>query len=566
MSRGDLAALGALFLVALAWAGPLAAHPFTAIPGTRADPDVMTMVWNVGWVHYALEAGVPLLRSETILVPFGADLRLHAFGVFPALLVWPIAQWLDVVAAFNVMLMATLVLNGWFGYLLLRSLPAGRAAAVVAAGALTLSGPVLQQMGVGRPTFASIWITCAALISARRVIARPTVLWSAALGVALVAALFTDFQVLLFTGLWLALLAAWTMWCERGIDPRRVAGGVLALAILAVPFATIFYPALSGAAAAGIDAPSRAEAVAYSYRWWDYFTPAMMPLALGGYEMVVAAVAGLVLVRREPRLRFWLFGAGVLFTLALGPELKFTQVPLPFAVLRGAWPPLEQFRSPYRLTIPAMIGLAAVMALGLDRALAPLSRRWLAVVVAAALALRVSLALLLFPLATQTPPAYETYRRLAREDGQAALLEVPFGVRSGMHQIGRGAILQYYQHVHRKPIINAMVARLPAKVFDFYRSHPSLLFLAGEPVNVPAEDVAQDLEEVIDLIGAGYVLVHRELLDVKDVRAVESLLEGHRRLERLTAENDLVIYRVVPASTSARHDTPLRTGVPSQSL
>ncbi len=548
MNRRDLAACAALLMAALLWAAPLATRLRTHMPGTAADPDVATMVWNVGWVQRAIETPATLFRSDAVLLPFGADLRAHVYGVFPAALVWPIAHAAGALTAFNVMLLGTLVLNGWLGYLLFREIGARPAAAVVGAAALMLGGPGLEQVRVGRPIFAALWITCAALVAARRMLARPSVAWTMALAATLVAALFTELHMLLFTGVWLAWQAVWTLGSERGIDSRRTAAAAGAVAILAVPFFVIIYPAFADGSSTAPAVPGRNEAVEYSFRWWDYFVPSIMPRTLGGYELVVAGIAGLALARRDARLRVWLWGAACCLVLALGPTLKFTGLPLPFAAL--AWSgPLEQFRTPYRLTIPATVGLAAVMALVLDRAFARLSARRVAFVVVGALALRVTLASVQHPIRVQAYPSYDTYQRLAESGDAGGVIEVPFGVRSGIAQIGAGATLQYYQHVHGRPIINAMVARLPAAVFSYYRSHPALLILAGEPVQAPDVAVAADLSVVIDLVKAGYVLVHHDLMAPDHAARVDQLLNAHPRLHRWRSEANLVAYRVAAPDT-----------------
>ena len=541
--RADLSALATLLLLAVVWGWPIASRLATTIPGTSRDHDVATMVWNVGWVQQALETGHPLLTTRSVLLPFGADLRLHTYGVFPALVVSPVSWSAGAVPAFNVMLLATIALNGIFAYLLFRNLPTRPAAALIASATLMLGGSVLDQMRVGRPIYASLWIVCGALLLARLMTARPSVLLGAAIGTIVVAALFTDFQMLLYVALWLAMLAAWTLWREWRIDRARLVAVTIALVIATVPFVTIFYPTLSGASAAGVAAPSPAEAVVYSYRWWDYLTPSVIPRALGGYELALALIAGVVFARRDPRLRFWLLGAAVLLLLALGPTLKFTGIPLPFALL-SFWPPLEQYRTPARLTIPAVIGLAAVAALLMDSALQRLRPGVVAVVVIGALAIRSVLAAVQHPLQVQEFPRYDTYRQLAAENRAAPVIEVPFGIRSGLDQIGDGGeVLQFYQHVHRRPILNAMVARLPLRVFAYYRAHPSLLLLAGEPVAVSDDELRRDFDDVLDLTRADVVLVHRSLMTPDFVSRVERFLDGTNRLTRAAVERDLVVYR-----------------------
>ncbi len=540
-----------ILTAALAWAAPLLARLPSHMPGAGADIDVATMVWNVGWVQRAVETDASLLYSDAVLIPFGADLRAHTHGLFPALLVYPIARAFDALVAFNVMLLVTLVLNGWLGYALFRQIGAGPAAAVVAACALMLSGPSLDQIRVGRPIFAATLITCAAIIAALRVLARPTLGWTFVLSLTLVAAAFTDLQMLLFTVIWLSGLASWFFARERDLDASRLLALATAAAIAAIPFLTILYPAFSSSGLP-LATPGYEEALRYSYRWWDYFVPSVLPHAIGGYELALAAVAGAILLAHDARLRFWLAGAVVLFVLALGPELKFTGVPMPFAMFAW-WEPLAQFRTPSRLTIPAAIGLAAVMALVLDRVFSRWPSRKVAWCAGVAVTVRVLLATLQHPLATQAYPVFNAYREIANAGEAGSIVEVPFGVRSGLDRIGNGGeALQFYQHIHGRKIMNAMVARLPAEMFAFYRRHPSLLVLAGEQTDASDRELATDLDNVLDLIQARFVAIHRTMMDTNQLAAVDRLIRSNRRLAQWITENDLSVFRVEPPPREAR--------------
>ena len=532
-----------ILTAALAWAAPLLVRLPSHMPGAGADIDVATMVWNVGWVQRAIETDASLLYSDAVLIPFGADLRAHTYGLFPALLVYPIARAFDALVAFNVMLLVTLVLNGWLGYALFRQIGAGAAAGIVAACALMLSGPSLDQLRVGRPIFAAIWITCAAIIAALRVLARPTLGWTLVLSLTLIAAAFTDLQMLLFTVIWLTGLVLWFFARERDLDASRLLALATAAAIAAIPFLTILYPAFSSGGLP-LATPGYEEALRYSYRWWDYFVPSVLPHAIGGYELALAAVAGAILLGHDARLRFWLAGALVLFVLALGPELKFTGVPMPFAMFAW-WEPLAQFRTPSRLTIPAAIGLAAVMALVLDRVFSRWPSRKVAWCAGLAVAVRVVLATLQHPLATQAYPVFNAYREIANASEAGSIVEVPFGVRSGLDRIGNGGeALQFYQHIHGRKIMNAMVARLPAEMFAFYRRHPSLLVLAGEQTDASDRELATDLDNVLDLVHAGFVAVHRNMMEPNQLAAVDQLIASNARLVPWRTEGDLVLFRV----------------------
>jgi hypothetical protein len=290
--------------------------------------------------------------------------------------------------------------------------------------------------------------------------------------------------------------------------------------------------------------PAPADTVEYSFRFWDYLDPQVLPHAQG-FELGAAAIAALVLVRRLQGVGVWLVGSAICLVLALGPVLQPTDLPLPFALLT-AWPPLAQFRTPYRIAIPAVMGLAVVLGLVLTLLFTRLRRAQVAVLAAGLVATRLGFAIVHDPFVVQAYPTYAMYERLAEEPGQQVVLEVPFGVRSGIERIGAGGeVLSYYQHIHHKPLLNGMIARVPTAVFEAYRQHPALVFLSGEPLD-PAptrEALAADLAAVIDWADVGYVLVHRSMLD-SHASDVQSLLDRHARLTRDAEENDLVLYRV----------------------
>ena len=537
----DAGACFVLLIVSLAWAAPIALRLGTHLPGTAADLDVASMVWNVAWVERAIETPATVFRSDAVLVPFGADLTTHTYGPLPAALAWPIAYVFGALTAFNVMLIGTLALNGWLGYALFCDLGVARIAALTAALSLMLSGPALEQFRVGRPIFAAIWVTSAALLATRRILARPTVRWTIALGGALVAALFTDLQILLFTAIWIVWIVIWHVASERGIDWRRAVALAAAAAMVAAPFLLIMYPPFSGDTLA---VPDRDEAVRYSFRWWDYLSPSVVPRAVGGYEVAIAAVTALLVLRRERRLRVWWFGAVALLVLALGPTLKFTGLPMPFALVSW-WPPLAQFRVPSRLTIPAVIGLAAAFSLLLDHVFQRMRVRRAIVFAGALIALRLTVAIVQHPFHTQRYAPSIVYDYLAHVRTTGAVIEVPVAVRSGLDRIGHGEeFLQYYQLAHGRPIINAMIARLPDTVFAFYRSHPSLMLLAGEPVRATDDELAGDLSAVIGAIGASHVVMHRDLMTPGQVARARRLLDRHPRLRPWITEGPIAAYRV----------------------
>jgi hypothetical protein len=531
----------ALVGVTVAYGWPLVAQMTTSIPGGPTDQDVATMVWNTGWVHQVLVTDGPLsrglLRTNDVLVPFGADLRLHTYGLLEGLLAAPFIGWLGVVGAFNLVLLVTLALNGLATYGLVLRETRSPPAAMLAGACLLLASPVLAQMRVGRPSFAALWLVAAALLVSGNLLDDARAWKGVLLGGVLFAALLSDFQVAFFGAIWLTVYAGYRL------RPRHLLSVAVAGLTAGVPFLVIFYPALARAEALGYPLPTVEDMLPHAFRVQDYVDPAVVPYAYG-FDLLLGAALALAIYRRRGAYRVWLVGAAICLLLALGPTLQPTSVPLPFAML-GAWSPLARFRTPSRLTMPAVLGLAVVLGL----AAAPLLRR-LRPALAGGLVGVLVLGRLVFaqahdPLTIQTYPEYATYARIAAEPGRFSLLEVPFGVRSGLARIGDGGeVLEYYQHVHTKPLLNGMIARLPNSVLDAYAARPSLRLLSGQDPEASQDEVSTDLADVLGWADVGYVLVHPTLLDAQRVDTIEALLDSQPGLRRLGLDQDLVVYAV----------------------
>ena len=156
---------------------------------------------------------------------------------------------------------------------------------MVAATCFMLGSPLLDQVRVGRPTFASLWLVAAALLVAGSIVDAPRLWKGALLGLVLFGALLTDFQIALFCGVWLVVYGV-ARFRRRHLAALAV-GGVVSL----VPFAVIFLPAL---VAGGYPRPTSADMVEYSFRIWDFLDPTVLPHALG-FELAAVAVLAVVL-------------------------------------------------------------------------------------------------------------------------------------------------------------------------------------------------------------------------------------------------------------------------------
>ena len=59
-----------------------------------------------------IDQGAPLWHTDRVLMPFGADLRLHALAPLQGLLAYPLTRAMGPLGAYNLILILSLFLNG----------------------------------------------------------------------------------------------------------------------------------------------------------------------------------------------------------------------------------------------------------------------------------------------------------------------------------------------------------------------------------------------------------------------------------------------------------------------
>jgi hypothetical protein len=536
--------------VAVAFTWPRALQLRTVVPGTPREADVATYVWNFWWVRHAIvDLHASPLHTDLVIAPFGADLRLHTLGLLDGLAAIPFERFLGPVGSLNLSILATLALNGLCTFLLARRV-LGRAGPALLAGALVEVSPTSgSHMAVGRPFFAAVWVIALVLLFALRLVDGARRRDALGFGAALLAALLTDFQVLLFASLWFAVLASWLLVTRRSaVFDRRVLGLFSAGSLLAVvPFAAVWLPPLLAAPAHGFPVPSVADTLPYSMSLTDALSPAIARASFGALPPLLT-LAAIALAFRDRTARVWLLGGLFFSVLVLGPYLQPTRVPLPFLALHSL-PGLDQFRTPYRFAVPASLGLAIAGAHAVGVLLARLRRLGLRrAAFGVAIALSFADARIQSwppaPFPGQRYPDPAVYRAIAADAQGGLLLEVPVGFRSGVERFGpdHADTLVFHQIVHGKRLINGMVARLPSGIFGYYRASPALRLLSGEPLPLdPA--LRADFDAKIAALDVFWIVLHRDMVDAATAARVRALIASRADLVPIGAGAPLEAWR-----------------------
>ena len=275
-----------------------------------------------------------------------------------------------------------------------------------------------------------------------------------------------------------------------------------------------------------------------------------------GYGVLVLAAMGVV--TRFEQAKMWLTSSLIFAIFTLGPLLQIkgkflfpldnllreqglaqdVTFPLPFALLHYI-PIIRANRVPARFSVVLGLALAVLAAYGAYWLLKKLPVNRLAYLCLTGL-LTAGLLFdqLALPLPLTSAVVPDIYTAIGAESDAFSLLQFPLGWRNSFGVFGAERTqIQYYQHVHRKPMIGGNISRSPAFKFDYYRNIP--LFQAFAQTQLPSNDPAVDPDtlerarlqaaELMTLYNVGYVIFHQPIPGRKPY---EDTFEATRDLAR----------------------------------
>jgi hypothetical protein len=149
--------------------------------------------------------------------------------------------------------------------------------------------------------------------------------------------------------------------------------------------------------------------------------------------------------------------------LALGPFIQIaginTAVPTPWALLRYV-PVIGMARSPSRMAVIVMMGIACLFALALAHVTAKYPERRRAILFAVGLLLFIELSPA--PRVLYSAEVPSIYGTIAQDTTPGVrVLGLPLGIRDGASSLGNfSALSQYYQTAHGKEIVGGYVSRV----------------------------------------------------------------------------------------------------------
>lgn len=224
--------LAGYVLLAVVHTYPLVRHLDTHLPGQGLG-DNASFLWNAWWMRVALASPQAFFWNPLIEAPIGASLVLHTHSALSAFLAATVLAPLPLVRAHNLVLLASLALNGFAACTLAHLVTRARAASILA-GALFLVAPAIAARLMGHYNLVVAWpliVACAAVVAWWQ---RPTPARAVAFAVAAALVPYADYYYAVFLALFTVVYSVLELRAIRvEVQPRpagRTSGVVLGLA------------------------------------------------------------------------------------------------------------------------------------------------------------------------------------------------------------------------------------------------------------------------------------------------------------------------------------------------
>ena len=517
-----------LLTVPLTW--PTIAQLGSHIPGQLGDAYVH--LWVFEWLKAALANGQNLFETRLIFYPAGVSLLNHNIAWVNFALWLPLQALFGGEVGYSLAFLLIFPLNGLAFYLFIREILEVETAAFLA-GLIGAFWPYNLSHHDHPNLILIAWVPLAMLYLLRLASSRH---WRDALLAGLFVALIglTRWQLLLMSLPLLLIFGLALLWQQRQNNPRQfgqkllLAGGTALLLTLPLFTPLLLYQINRNDPQELIvdEVPYGADLLAYvmpgSYHpLWGEPSQAITrrfagnPIYVRFVGFTVLLLAGIGLIKRWRKTRFWLLVTAVYLLLALGSTLYLAGQPifsLPFRLIEDSFL-AQTLRFPDRFNVLLALPVAILAAWGV----VVLQKQRPFPQFTYAIPLLLS-GLILFEYANQfqmlslaTPQWPE---EIINEEADSAILDIPaFSEESYNKQY------MLYQLAHQKAVLAGRVARPPDRAMQFMEQLPFLQNLLIS--KLPPDDVPNQSEQIGQLADANvdFIVLHRQFLSAAELAA-----------------------------------------------
>jgi hypothetical protein len=537
-TQSHLVALAAYTVLTILLTYPLVPRLNTHLAGDNID--VWINPWANWWMRKAITERIDLYYTDYLFYPQGVSLVFHSFSPLNTVFWWLLEPLCGTIASYNLTILLAYILSG-YGMWRLARYWTGSGCASFLAGVVFAFSPY-HIIESAHPTIASTqWMPLFALYLIKTV--REGRIRHGCLGAFfLVLTALSSWHLFNFSVLWAMLYLVYTALFRRGVWKW---GSLKALTVLGVlsllSLFPLFYPILREWMTGSISYMSVALDVGVGNHLLDFFLPsryhpflsemlAQADQVIGTGSTRPAFVGYIVLLlslhaalKGGARSRFWTLAASIFVLLSLGPRIPLRTGEV--LVVPWAAPVVALWRHPLRFNVLISFCLSILAASDLAGLLQKVSevetlrrekrrQTWITGIVTSI----VLFEYLTLPFPTTYPRDSPFYHRLAEEEGDFAVVEIPIGRQPDKYSM-------YYQTLHGKRLVGGVVSRTPIDAYNYIAPNP-LLYAAheGNPWTLSRSDADQTLAQLAN-DDIRYVILKKYFLEDSMLYAWRALFD-----------------------------------------
>lgn len=499
---------------------PLVQYVNTHFGGS--DPDIFNVYWGNWWIRRAFATGQNPYMTKHLIYPVGFDLTTFAFSPFLALLWIPLTWIVSPIAAYNLLVWATIILCCVAMDQLVRYLTGNPWAALVAGIAFGFASYLTAERAAHLNLAMVAWIPWAVLFLTRlmrEAKIRDAILLAGTIVLSFLTRLHIGALVLVFSGVYFIglTLVERERW-HRLAGRRLLLAGLLSILILSPLFVHVWQVLRQP----GAENLLRQEADIMQADLLAYIVPPPQHPLFGSWTEAIYqqrfyvnarywAFVGfttllllLYAVVSRPREALpWLLTGSFFLALALGPCLRFNgkvyeEIKLPYSL---AWDLFSSigFDVPNRFNLAMIPALDVLIGLACAQISIRLKKPWLLFIPATLILFEY----LVVPIPLIEPPPHSPFYDQMAADGEGyAIVDLPLTREAG-------ELHRYYQTIHNKPIVGGWDHRVPSSAFAFINENS--LLRAWRETNPQVATLATALNK-LSKANVRYIIVHKDQL------------------------------------------------------
>ena len=541
-----------LVIIVMTW--PVVRDLSTQLIGGHVDQ------WTHLWTFHTVKENIfnnPYFAND-IFYPIGVSLATHNIAWLNILLWLPLQAIIGEIAAYNVVFMLILTLNGTAIYLLAEEQTKSQLAAFIGGLIFTIFPYTLSHHDHANMIFIT-WLPLI-LLSLKRALetSNRRAVWLATLFIVLTS--LARLHLLIMGSFLVAFYALYLLaqnYSRQNLQ-RLLWIGLISGVMTIVIASPILFSQITGSNPEDIflDQQETHQTDLLSYVFPSFYHPLIqrdtipewvqiyaIPESIDprtpflGYTTIILVLYGLVMHRG----RNWFWGLTAVFyiLIALGPILRinnelFSDIFMPYRLIEDIYF-IRILRQPHRFNIILSIPLAILAAQGAQIGLQRLKQKRhmvMATVVICGIILFEYMPIP-YPHTSYTTPAWLT--DLADDPDDYAILNVPFAIFSHNKRH------MFDQITHGKPIVNGKVARVPREALAFIDSSPFLKAVADDADFTKEQAVSEQLRLLAEA-NVRYLVIHKDLLSTTDLINWREWIV----IEPTYEDETLVVYLTTP--------------------